>query len=171
MDPASAIGLASSIVQLLGFAGDLLNKSKEIYKSVDGSTNANNQLEVIARTLEQLTAEITIIEQTQDDVSGMGFGISRKDKSEKELERLCEACRGVSRELLQALEKLKRAKGDTKWGSFNQALRIIWSESKVNELAAQVEQYRRQIDTALLINLRSVSSPPAIAFLTLPGLG
>lgn len=151
LDPSSTIGLAASIVQLLTFASGLLQKSKQIYKSVDGSTDANNDLEIITRTLIELSNEIS----TKRDESCLKIGLmGGQSKTEEELQQLCNGSREVSASLLAALEKLKRGEGNRHWQSFRQALRFVWNESKINALAAKIEKYRRQIDTALLVSLR-----------------
>ena len=149
IDPGSAISLAASIVQLLTFTTGLLHKSKEIYKSVDGATTANSELEIIANNLSELSSQVT---KKQDK--------SLQSKTESELAKLCDNCREVSGSLLGALQSLKRGDGNTKWQSFRQALRFVWSEGKINDLAKKMETYRRQVDTALLVSLRQGHLPP-----------
>jgi hypothetical protein len=150
MDPVTAVGLASSVVQLLMFASGLLHKSKEIYNSADGATNTGNELDIVARTLAELSDQIIMKQST-------AFSCDVQSKTEKQLQQLCEKSRDVSSSLMDALEKVKQGSNSTHWRSFRQALRFVWNESKIKTLAAQIEQYRREIDTTLLVSLRSVS--------------
>lgn len=144
------MGVASSVVQLLTFASGLLHKSKEIYRSADGATDTGIELEIIARTLSELSNVIITKQMNAFSVRPS----DREEKTEKELRQLCERAREVSASLTVALDKIKQGGNDTHWRSFRQALRFVWNESKVNALAAQIEQYRRQIDTTLLVSLR-----------------
>lgn len=150
-DPASAIGLAASLVQFLAFASGLLKTSKQIYRSVDGSTDATAKFDIITRSLQELTNEIISEEQNFD----LGMGSTRNGTvAEKELLQLSHRCKEVTAELLSALKSLKGKKGIGHWKSFWQALRFVWNENKINALAPKMEQYRRQIDTALLMSIR-----------------
>jgi hypothetical protein len=150
MDPVTAVGLASSIVQLLTFASGLLHKSKEIYRKADGSTEKGNELEIVARSLSELSNEI-IKKQLN---AFHDFPPNKNDKTEKKLQQLCERSRDISASLMGALDKMKQGGSDTHWRSFRQALRFVWNENKINNFAAQIEQYRRQLDTTLLVSLR-----------------
>ena len=146
LDPASAIGLAASIAQLLTFASGLLKKGREIYNSAEGATIAGSQMEIVANTLVELTSQVREQEHVVADPA--------HSKAEVELQKLCSACVEVSQSLLDALNKLKRKEGNKSWNSIRQALRFVWNENKINSLSNQIESYRRQIDTALLLSIR-----------------
>ena len=49
MDPLSALGLASNIIQITEFTGKLISQSKEIYRSADGTLSEHAILEEAAR--------------------------------------------------------------------------------------------------------------------------
>ena len=51
MDPVSALGVASSIVQLVDFGFRLVSNSVELYKSNDGATVTNRDLAITAQDL------------------------------------------------------------------------------------------------------------------------
>ncbi len=61
MDPATALDVASSIVQPVSFTSDLISKGNEIYKSVDGALSENLELETIAASLQELSSELPLI--------------------------------------------------------------------------------------------------------------
>jgi hypothetical protein len=55
MDPLTALGLASNIVQLISFSSDLVAKGREIYQSTDGTLVENLELETITKSLRELS--------------------------------------------------------------------------------------------------------------------
>ncbi|KAF6827771.1 hypothetical protein CPLU01_08885 [Colletotrichum plurivorum] len=81
MDPASAFGLAASIVQTLTFASDLISKGRQLYHSAQRSLVANDELEAITRTL--LSHSRRIAFQSTDAPMG-------RDRIGQELSKLCD---------------------------------------------------------------------------------
>jgi len=60
LDPLAALGLASSIVQLISFTSDLVAKGRDIYQSSDGTLVENLELEAITKSLEDLSLEVAL---------------------------------------------------------------------------------------------------------------
>ncbi|CZR54196.1 uncharacterized protein PAC_04079 [Phialocephala subalpina] len=60
MDPLTALGLASNIIQLISFTSDLIAKGREIYRSADGGLIENLELETIAKSLPDLTSNLPL---------------------------------------------------------------------------------------------------------------
>jgi hypothetical protein len=58
MDPLTAIGLASSIVQFVDYTTKLIQGAKEIYISVSGTTEENKSLETITKEMEGLSSRL-----------------------------------------------------------------------------------------------------------------
>ena len=146
MDPATALGIASSIVQLVSFTSDLISKGNEIYKSVDGALSENLELETIAASLQELSSELplTFFNNPKRQLS----------KTEKQMQDLCQDCKILSTQLLDAVKALKISGSSTRWKGFRQALLIVWQEPKIIALETRLERYRRQLDTVLLISLK-----------------
>jgi hypothetical protein len=146
MDPATALGVASSIVQLVSFTGDLISKGNEIYKSVDGALSENLELETIAASLQELSSELplTLFNDPKRKLS----------KTEKHMQDLCRGCKTLSTQLLDAVRTLKISGSPTRWKGFRQALLTVWHEPKIIALETRLERYRRQLDTVLLISLK-----------------
>jgi len=146
MDPATALGIASSIVQLVSFTSDLISKGNEIYKSVDGALSENLELETIAASLQELSSELpfTFFNNPKRQLS----------KTEKQMQDLCQGCRILSTQLLDAVKSLKISGSSTRWKGFRQALLIVWQEPKIIALETRLERYRQQLDTVLLISLK-----------------
>jgi hypothetical protein len=60
MDPLSAIGLASAIIQFVDFGSKILVTGYETYHSVHGTTNENIELESLTRSLYKFQEQLTI---------------------------------------------------------------------------------------------------------------
>jgi hypothetical protein len=147
MDPLTALGLASNIIQLITFASDLVSKGCEIYKSSEGVLVENLELETITTTLQELSKSV----QRPDRSSPRS---QRLTKTERKLHELCHDCSGVSEQLLSVIRKLKAEGPVLRWDSFRQALNSVWKEKEIAALETRLERYRRQLDTTLLISLR-----------------
>jgi hypothetical protein len=144
LDPLTALGLASNIVQLITFTSDLVAKGRDIYQSTDGALVENLELEAITKSLRELSIEVV------PPVS-RGFPLT---KVEGQLQQLCEGCQNVADELLKVIQKLKTQGPHKGWTSFRQALNSVWREDEIQALSIRLERYRRQIDTTLLLSLR-----------------
>jgi hypothetical protein len=59
MDPITAIGLASSILTFIDFAGKIVSGTYEILHSETGATAENAHVETIVKDLADLTADLT----------------------------------------------------------------------------------------------------------------
>ncbi|KUJ12838.1 uncharacterized protein LY89DRAFT_699451 [Mollisia scopiformis] len=139
MDPLTALGLASNIIQLIQFTSDLVSKGREIYNSADGSLVENLELETIAQSLQNLSIDILP---------------SHSSRTDKQLVDLCKKCNEISQELVKAITAVKANGPDKKWDSFRQALSSVWNQKAIDALSARMERYRSQLDTTLLVSLR-----------------
>jgi len=75
-------------------------------------------------------------------------------QDDKKLQILCNSCHGISVQLLEALEKLKVEGGSSKWKSFRQALRTIWTREHIENLEKQLDRFRQQLVISILVSLR-----------------
>ncbi|CZR56317.1 uncharacterized protein PAC_06205 [Phialocephala subalpina] len=146
LDPLTALGLASNIIQLVQFTSDLVSKSREYYDSADGALVEQLELEAITKNLQKLSKDLVVPDLTS--------GGSKVTKTEQQLSELCKGCRDVSKELLIIIQGLKSEGSHSRWSSFRQALKSVWNEDKIKALEERLDRYRRQIDTTLLISLR-----------------
>lgn len=146
MDPLSALGLASNVVQLVSFSSSLITGTLELYTSVDGAKKVNRELEVLTEDLTHICAKST-------DPQNKIFGRNASD-SEIALVTLFRSCHDLGQELLQVLQSLKVKDPRHKWTTFRQALRSAWKESKIHEYEKRLGQYRSQITTHLITILR-----------------
>jgi hypothetical protein len=144
LDPLTALGLASNIVQLITFASGLVAKGRDIYQSTDGTLVEHLELEAITKSLEDLSLEVALPDTVSPNLT----------KVERQLQQLCDGCRKATKELLDVIQKLKAQGPHKRWASFRQALNSIWKEDEIQGLSVRLERYRRQIDTTLLLSLR-----------------
>jgi hypothetical protein len=75
-------------------------------------------------------------------------------KTDRQLLDLSWHCNRLARELIDVIQGLKVGGRTNVWNNFRQTLKSVWNEEKIEGLSIRLEQYRRQIDTTLLISLR-----------------
>ncbi|KAI0377709.1 hypothetical protein F5Y04DRAFT_171563 [Hypomontagnella monticulosa] len=141
MDPVTSIGLASSLVQLISFTGDLISKSREIYRSAEGNLVENSELSVIVKTLEAQNRRIA--------AQAASLRLSSSEPA-KHLLQLCDGVRKLTQELITTIEQLKLNSAGGRWASFFQALKSVWKEQDIADLLRRLDRYRQQIDSVLL---------------------
>lgn len=139
MDPASAIGLAASILAFVEFSWELVAGTVEIYRSPDGTTDNNARLEDVIDDLESL------VESLQSDVSV-------KTRTEKKIKRLAQDCQEDAETLLGLLSELKATgKKRSVWHSLTARWRGLVKKEEVTELKARLQDYRSEIMLNLTI--------------------
>lgn len=147
MEPVAALGVAAAAVQFLSFTGEIISKSREIYRSADGTLLVQSELDTLAKSLRSQCLPLRNFIRAERRTA---FG-----ESEAELRSLCRNCIRVADELGEALEKLKvHDTRHRKWTSFRQALNSVRTEDEIEQLSKRLERYRNQIDTTLLFILR-----------------
>ncbi|KAI0438116.1 hypothetical protein F4803DRAFT_536193 [Xylaria telfairii] len=144
MDPATAFGLASSVVQFLTFAGTLVSKSREIQRSAGGSLVRNDELAAIGKTLKFQSRRIASQLPSLGSSSEVG----------RQIVQLCESAQKVSQELIDVVDGLKGRNPPRKWNSFRQALKSVLKEQEISDILERLERYRQQIDSLLLTSIQ-----------------
>ena len=150
MDGLSALSVAASVAQFLEFGCSLVSKSKEIYRSVEGTLPGNNSTEETTKRLIKLSEGIR---------SGLALGsqdpllISKEDDT---LRSICDGCIAASNTLLSKLEMLKVQDGQKmrSYKSVRQALKSVWSQKSLDELAERLQHFRTEMDGHVLLSLR-----------------
>lgn len=151
MDPLSALGLVGTVVQLLDFSIKLVSKTGEIYRSAEGTTVRNIELDAIAQSM------VSLNQRVQNRArKTCAYAVS---EDEKALETLTEECNKVGEELINALQKAKVQGSHRQWKSVRQALKTVLGGDKIQELYERLKQYREQIVVVLLVinNAKQVS--------------
>ena len=145
MDPLTALGLASNVIQVVEFSIQLVSKGVEIYK--DGSLAENIDAEKIARSLKGLNGKLQ--RSVQD--SRCGGTLSEADQS---LMGLCANCERTANELLTTFDRIKVTGTHRKWKSARQALKSIIRKDDLELLARRLGTYRSEINLNVTISLR-----------------
>ena len=109
-----------------------------------------------------------MVEGSNAPVAG---GSDRSRADELEIRSICAECRRIAAELLDVVRKIagddssalggamNKVKAQThrrKWSSFQQALRYVWNEDKVNNLSNRLQALRQELCVHLLVVLRYV---------------
>jgi len=142
LDPFTALGLASNIVQFIDFASDLFLKSKELAKSTSGATKENEELEKATERLQHLCADLKWSCRT-------GPKTARRSDDEAVLSELASKCTATADDLLFALEGLRAQGGTKKLQSFRKALQTVWKKDKIREMEMKLATHRRELTLQL----------------------
>ena len=153
LDPLTALGFASNLVQLVEISIKLVSKTRSIYESANGTLIDNSELETIAKDLAQLTNQRVANSSKSPMLSSKSTGAF-----ETAFDDLSRSCDQVAGELLIALQKVKvEGKGKHRtWKSFRQALKSVWTKEQIDSIARRLANLRAQLDSRLLFSLRSV---------------
>lgn len=144
MDPATAVGFASSILTFIDFSYKLVNGTLQIIDG--GTTTGNDHWAKVADDLQRLTTalETDFLEPSEHEAA---------------LRSLAAGCKKLSEKLQAVLQKLTvnsdpRASGVSKWEAFKVSLRSIFKRGEVEALVAQLGEYRSEILARLALILK-----------------
>ncbi|RDW74622.1 uncharacterized protein DSM5745_07284 [Aspergillus mulundensis] len=146
MDPLSAIGLASNILQFIEFGTNLCGKIYEVAGSITGLTDENAHLSETVDDLKKVT-------------DGLSTSLEGNNKHEVELAKLAAQCRDLSEEMMGIISKLKLKKGDRMWRSVRAAWKSTLKERKIASIERRLAEHRAQIVLRLNIMLYDEQSP------------
>ncbi|KAL4885296.1 hypothetical protein BJY04DRAFT_214631 [Aspergillus karnatakaensis] len=146
MDPLSAIGLASNILQFIEFGTNVCNGIHEIASSSTGLTDSNTHLSVVVDDLKRAA-------------DGLLTDLKGNNKHEVELIKLAGECKDLSAELVAIFLKLKAKKGDRLWSTVRTAWKSTLREKKVALIEKRLTDYRGQIALRLNMLLYDEQSP------------
>lgn len=146
MDPLTALGVASNIIQLVQFATKLITESQEAYDSLDGASQRNSDVEGIASNLIALHQQLS-----RDLYRPPGVKSSVADE---QLQRLTEESIGIADKLIGVIRGLKSNGKSKRWNSVKYALTTAWKQKDIVALQTKLTEIRQQLDTTLLVCLR-----------------
>lgn len=139
LDPLSALSIAGNIVQFIDFGSKLLNSSREIYHSAEGLSSNHQHLEQITQSLIDLNTKLSQNPATPT-LTTHGQGLTK----------LAASCEKEGTRLLSAIARLKLEQTESKWRSFQQALKCVWKEHDLRELEKRLDGYRSELKIQLL---------------------
>jgi hypothetical protein len=146
MDPITALGAASSIVQFIDFAAKVVCKGNKIYRSGNGTLQEYEDLNTVTSDLlvmkvnfEQLNQEVQLPAKTDADIA---------------TQELFPAMMALAEQLLKRLT-MARAQGRfRRWKSLRQAVKAVSSKQEVDDMAAKLSMFRQQLSLRILLSLR-----------------
>jgi hypothetical protein len=142
MDPLTAIGLASSIVQFIDFSTKLIHGAKEIYDSAAGATEENQRLENVTAEMQTLSLKLLPPQGAQ------------QTDDERALSRLAAECKILSDQILALLKSIKPRDLGSKRQSVWAALKSKWNEREKQELEERLKNCRSQLEIQLNFLMR-----------------
>ena len=149
MEALVALGLASNVIQFVDFGINATGKLQQIYK--DGATIKQKDLDSAAKRLSSITASLRASlrdVQTHKALTG----------SETELLELADSCIGTASKLHVELEMISKQPDGGLRALLKKTARSMRRARTINELAEQLEEARRLLDTSLLISLQTMAS-------------
>lgn len=142
MDPLTAIGLASSIVQFIDYSTKLIHGAKEIYGSATGATEENQRLENVTAEMQTLSLKLLPRQDAQ------------QTEDERALSRLAAECKILSDQILVLLKSIKPKDLNSKRQSVWAALKSKWNEREKQELEERLKNCRSQLELQLNFLMR-----------------
>jgi hypothetical protein len=148
MDPLSALGCASAIVQFVDFGTKLLGTTYEVFQSVDGATNAHLHLSGLCRQLQYLGEKI----------QSRGSRARRKGYTEDQahLLELAAKCRLLAKEILDTHNGLQvdKSKRFQSWHALRAAIASALNAKRLAELQARLDDLRNQLCLHIVFMMR-----------------
>jgi hypothetical protein len=139
MDPITAISFASSIVAFVDFGLKIVTGTLEVVKS--GSLMDNSNIAIIMTDFHAV-------------VSSLGQNPLGTSAHELALKELAKKCQQVSKKLIELLDALKTSPDGSTWRGMKIALSSMRKKGEVTNLESQLEKYRSEIMTRLLLILK-----------------
>ncbi|KAF2794964.1 hypothetical protein K505DRAFT_407227 [Melanomma pulvis-pyrius CBS 109.77] len=155
MKPIPAVGLSSSIIQIVDFAVRILSKDHKIYQPTDGEAVENHTvLQDIAKNLFRLSLNID-----QNDLKRLSSDPKRPKLSEaaEHLLKFSDETKILTATLIDAVLQAQ-ARGsfsDPKWQTGRDALLTVWKKKEITGLKKKLKNVRKEVDIALMIALRA----------------
>lgn len=143
MEPLSALGLATAVIQITQFTGQLIRGTSHASQAADGLLLTNANIKDVAGTLLSLTEQL-VFPPSFVTLSG----------EERLLHEICLECRKVSESVLDRLGKLQRQQPLNRWDQVRQTFGQLLGQGETNALATKLGNIREQLNMALLICLR-----------------
>ena len=149
MDPLTAFSLACSVIQVVNYSLNVVVKCREIHK--DGASSENKEVESMAKQLTDLFIEL----DSANAVVKPG-SMQQIYHDDQDIRNLAQQCSETAKELVTQLQKLKIHGQPRKRDVLRKTVKVIWKKSAIEDIERRLEQYRRTLDTRILINLRFV---------------
>ena len=149
MDAIAAFGLACNVVQVVNFGMDVVSICRELYRG--GSLSKYDHLE-------DMTNHLIGLRDALDSPTAQGKQNLRKCQDPALLD-LAGKCSTTATELFAELQKLKINGSPKKRQVISRSARSLWKQSSINKIQTRLDEYKKILDSRILIGIRSVTSP------------
>ena len=139
MDPITAISFASSILTFVDFGLKIVTGTLEVVKS--GTLVHNSNIAIVINDFHAV-------------VSSLGRHPLGTSAHELALKELATKCQQVSQKLIELLDTLKTSPNGSTWQGMKITLRSMRKKGEVANLESQLDKYRSEIMTRLLLILK-----------------
>jgi hypothetical protein len=143
MDPFTAIGLASNVLQFIDFSYKVISGVNKIRSSATGMTPENERLSVLVEDLNVVTQNLV-------------RGAPAKTENERQLSALAANCHELSGELYQILRRLRVGNKNSKWEGLMVKWHSVRKEKDIDVIERRLHGYQSQILIRLQVMFRFV---------------
>lgn len=148
LDPLTALGVASSIIQLVDFGRKLVSQTQETYHTANGATIENVTVGEIAKDINFLNRNLK-----EKTVSLEALGAD-----DVALTDLATSSQKVAEDLLRILATLEVPKDATPWKRIHKAFKSTQKAREIREIESRLNKIQRQIDSHLHYMVKYVPS-------------
>ncbi|ERS98115.1 hypothetical protein HMPREF1624_04895 [Sporothrix schenckii ATCC 58251] len=171
LDPLTALGLATNIVQFVDFGLKLFSTSIEIAQSAKGATSLNLELEHAYTTLCNFASDLQFTDDGTSDrpQSNGGAAVDTLGKAHAKairphiaaIEGIAADCQDVCHQLLRVVRGLRVDPGSSKrrLKSVAAAVRMVWSEKKIKSLEERLRRFQELLALHFLPLLKNTGKP------------
>lgn len=139
MDPLSTMSLACNIIQVVDFSTKVVNGCRQLYK--DGALSGNNDVEAMTKYHTSLRNHLDVPSQRSPD----------------ELLKLGRKVSDTAEDLIKELQKLKIKQPRKKREVASKVFKTLWKKETIDEIWGRLCDYRKILDTHILVDLRCVN--------------
>ena len=136
MDPCTALSLFCNIVQVVDFSTKVVKKCRELYKN--GVSSENQEIEEMAKHLTDLHTNLDLTDRGGiDDLLDLGS-----------------KCSQTAQELIAEVRELSVNGPHRKRQIVGKTIKAIWKRSAIEDIQKRLENYRKLLDSRILVDLR-----------------
>jgi hypothetical protein len=156
MDPLSALGISTAVVQFASFTSDLISKAKEVHASAKGCTEKILTLQTVYAQLQDLSSSLEASSR-RDPKLELVEGTSAFVTHIFAINDLARLCKEDCDRLLWATRKLQGNEGSkNRWQSFRIALRTLWKTNDIADLEQRLHHTQSTLTLHLCASIRYV---------------
>lgn len=135
MDPLTAIGLVSNILQFLSFGHELLSSAKDVFNSPQGVTKEVQQLKIL-------------IQDVQERSKTVGTALNGDTEAASSIKEIASECESVADQLMKQLDsfQVKRTGLARKLEAIRVTGRFLWGKNEVYEMKARLFELEHRLD-------------------------